>query len=264
MMMPFRHRRVLTACAFLLAVALPSVARAQVGATTDIITGVVTDSAGQPLADASVEALSLETQITRRQLTDQRGRYTIVFPDGGGQYTMTARLIGMAPHTATLVRQADEDRLVWNVKLGTSVIELEAVTIRGVRRPVRAPELPTPGSTERVITPDNVARLPIDANDLTALVALVPGVVALGSTDSTAAAFSVAGQRADANAVTLDGLLFGSGSVPQDAIRATHAVSSTYDVARGQISCGLVASTTRSGTSVVQGSGNFSLRDNGL
>jgi hypothetical protein len=264
MMMPFRPRRLLLACGVLVAAAIPAMARAQVGATTDIITGVVTDSAGQPLADASVDALSLETQITRRQLTDQRGRYTIVFPDGGGQYTMTARMIGMAPHSATLVRQADEDRLVWNVKLGTSVIELEAVTVRGVRRPVRAPELPTPGSTERVLTPDNVARLPIDANDLTALVALVPGVVALGSTDSTAAAFSVAGQRADANAVTLDGLLFGSGSVPQDAIRATRVVTSTYDVARGQFSGGLVASTTRSGTNVIQGSGNYSLRDNGL
>jgi hypothetical protein len=248
----------------LLAAAAPAALHAQVGATTDIITGVVTDSAGRPLAEASVEALSLETQITRRQFTDQRGRYTIVFPDGGGQYRMTARLIGMAPHTATVMRQADEDRLVWNVTLGTSVIELEAVTIRGARRPVRAPDLPTPGSTERVITPDNVARLPIDANDLTALVALVPGVVALGGTDSTAAAFSVAGQRADANAVTLDGLLFGSGSVPQDAIRATRVVTSTYDVARGQFSGGLVASTTRSGTNVVQGSANYSLRDNGL
>ena len=125
-------------------------------------------------------------------------------------------------------------------------------------------DLPTPGSTSGAITPDNVARLPIDANDLTALVALVPGITTLAGTDSTAAAFSVAGQRADANAVTLDGLLFGSGSVPQDAVRATRVVTSTYYVARGQFSGGLVASTTRSGTNVIQGSGNYSLRDNGL
>ena len=134
------HRRgwlLLLAAVALLA---PAAARAQVGATTDIITGVVTDTAGRPVVDASVEALSLETQITRRQMTDGRGRFTIVFPDGGGQYQMTARMIGMAPHTATLTRQADEDRLVWNVKLGTSIIELEAVTVRGVRRPVRAPD----------------------------------------------------------------------------------------------------------------------------
>ena len=137
MMMTLRFRGGSIACAILLATAAPAALHAQVGATTDIITGVVTDSAGRPLAEASVEALSLETQITRRQFTDQRGRYTIVFPDGGGQYRMTARLIGMAPHTATVMRQADEDRLVWNVKLGTSIIELEAVTIRGARRPVR-------------------------------------------------------------------------------------------------------------------------------
>ena len=223
-----------------LALLAPAAVRAQVGATTDIITGVVTDSAGHPLAEASVEALSLETQITRRQLTDPRGRFTIVFPDGGGQYQMTARMIGMAPHTSTVTRQADEDRLVWNVKLGTSIIELEAVTIRGARRPVRAPDLPTPGSTERVITPDNVARLPIDANDLTALVALVPGITTLAGTDSTAAAFSVAGQRAEPT-TSRSTASFGSGSVPQDAVRSTRVITNTYDVARGQFSGGQMA-----------------------
>lgn len=238
-------------------------AEAQVGATTDLLTGVVSDSSGRPLADASIEAVSLETQIARRQQTDSRGRYTIVFPDGGGQYRMTAKMIGMAPRSATVTRQADEDRLVWNVALGTSAVQLQSVTVRS-RTPVRTFDPPAPGSNERVITPDAAARLPLDVSDLTALASLVPGVVALAGSDTTAAAFSVAGQRADANAVTLDGLLFGSGSVPQDAVRATRVVTSTYDVARGQFSGGLVASTTRSGTNVIQGTTNYSLRDDNL
>src|SRR5204862_6569555 len=109
-----------------------------------------------------------------------------------------------------------------------------------------------------------IARLPIDASDLNTLATLAPGVVGIGETDSTSAAFSVAGQRSTANNITLDGLSFGSGSVPQDAMRSTLVVTSTYDVARGQFSGGLVASTTRSGTKVPQGSFTYALRDRDL
>src|SRR5256884_1724707 len=50
------------------------------------------------------------------------------------------------------------------------------------------------------------------------------------------------------------------------ACRATvsRVVTSTYDVARGQFSGGLVASTTRSGTNVPQGSYTYTLRDKDL
>ena len=81
---------------------------------------------------------------------------------------------------------------------------------------------------------------------------------------STATAFSVAGQRPTANNVTLDGLSYGSGSVPQDAVRSIRVVTNAYDVARGQFSGGLVASTTRGGTNVPQASFTYALRDRSL
>ena len=62
-----------------------SVVTAQVGGTTDIITGRVTDSEGRPLSGARVEVTSVETEVTRTRTTDQNGRYTILFPDGGGR-----------------------------------------------------------------------------------------------------------------------------------------------------------------------------------
>ena len=71
------------------------------------------------------------------------------------------------------------------------------------------------------------------------MAALAPGVVGLDATDSTGAAFSVAGLRPDANAITLDGLAFGAGALPQDALRNTRVVTSTYDVARGSFSGGV-------------------------
>src|SRR6266566_3302149 len=168
---------------------------AQVGTTTDIIVGRVTGPDSQPLAGASVEAISLETQVSRQRTTDARGRFTIVFPDGGGQYQVT------------VARQADEDRLVANVQMGLNAVSLEPLTVTGRSRPS---ERAGPGSTERSLSPDQLARLPIDPSDLNAVATLTPGVVGIGANDSTATAFSIAGQRPTANSVTLDGASFGT------------------------------------------------------
>ncbi len=97
-----------------------------------------------------------------------------------------------------------------------------------------------------------------------ALAALAPGVVPIGATDSTSTAFSVAGQRPTANNITLDGLSFGGGSIPQDATRTTRIITNTYNVARGQFSGGLVATTTKSGSNSPAGSFTYSLRDRAL
>jgi len=238
-------------------------AAAQVGSTTDIITGKVTGPDGEPIADATVEAISTETEVSRQRTTDAHGRYTIVFPDGGGQYQLLVRYIGMAPLRMILARQADEDRLVANVRMTSAATQLEDITVRGRPRP-RDFDRPEPGEAERNLNPEFVDRLPIDASDPSVLATLAPGVVAIGATDSTASAFSVAGLRPDANNITLDGLSAGSASVPQDAIRNTRVVTSSYDVARGQFSGGLVASTTRGGTNVPQGSFTYNLRDRTL
>ena len=89
--------------------------------------------------------------------------------------------------------------------------------------------------------PNLTAKLPIDASDLAVLATLAPGVVSLSGSDTTAAGFSVAGQRPTSNSTTLDGLTFGGASVPQDAIRNTRVITNSYDVARGQFSGGQVA-----------------------
>src|SRR5256884_2430730 len=130
--MPLRPCRLWPLVALLAGVLVCPVA-AQVGTTTDIIVGRVTGPDSQPLAGASVEAISLETQVSRQRTTDARGRFTIVFPDGGGQYQVVARYIGMAPTRLTVARQADEDRLVAEIHMGLAAVPLEPVT--GTRRP---------------------------------------------------------------------------------------------------------------------------------
>ena len=104
-------RRAATALCFLFFF-LTGALHGQVGSTTDILTGTVTDETGAPLPGVIIEAMSLETQTVRRATTDARGRYTILFPDGGGQYQMTARYLGRQPQQTTLQRYADEDRFL--------------------------------------------------------------------------------------------------------------------------------------------------------
>jgi hypothetical protein len=99
----------------------------------------------------------------------------------------------------------------------------------------------------------------VDAGDLMALAALAPGVIQVPGTDTTKASFNVAGQPSNQNSITLDGLSFGAGSVPSEAIRNTRVVTSTYDVGRGQFTGGQVASTTRGGTNNVQGAVSYNL-----
>lgn len=253
---PARSLAVLVA----LACALPAPAAAQVGSSTDIILGRVSGPEGSPVEGARVEVTSTETGITRRKTTDAQGHYSILFPDGGGSYTLRVTFLGFAPFTRSVARQADEDRLVADVRLSRNPQVLGAVQVRasGARD---VPDRPTAGSTERTLSSAQLDRLPVEKGDLNAVASLTPGVVATAATDSTPAAFSVVGQPATQNQITLDGLSFSSGQVPAEAIRSTRVITSTYDVSRGQFTGGQIASTTRSGTNTPQGVVTYALRD---
>ncbi|HEY3114071.1 MAG TPA: carboxypeptidase-like regulatory domain-containing protein [Gemmatimonadaceae bacterium] len=85
-----------------LALLIPALAFGQVGSTTDILMGKIAGLDSQAVAGARVEATSLETGITRTKTTGPDGRYTIVFPDGGG-YRLTVRAIAMERSRAILL-----------------------------------------------------------------------------------------------------------------------------------------------------------------
>ncbi len=239
--------------------ATPAVASAQVGSTTDIVTGKVAGVGGQPVAGAQVTVTSLETGVSRSRMTNEKGTYTVLFPDGGGRYRIVVRAIGQQPRTVNVQREGDEDRLVANVSLAQAT-----TTLAGVRVTARAPtgggQRQEPGNSERTVSGEQALRLPVDATDPNAIAALTPGVIAQTGNDTTQAGFNVAGQRASQNNVTLDGLTFGGASFPQEAVRATRVITNTFDVARGQFSGGQVASTTRAGTNNLYLGGTYTLR----
>src|SRR5919197_4761671 len=151
---------------FLLVVVLgaPTRVQAQVGSTTDIITGKITSPDGKPVVGARVDATSVETGVPRSRTTNDNGQYTILFPDGGGQYRVTVRALGFAPATFVLARQADEDRLVADVQMDRVATQLQPVVVRGAA-PTGQGDRPGPGSTERTLTGEQLARLPIRSEE---------------------------------------------------------------------------------------------------
>jgi len=98
-------KRLLSYCvtAVFLASIASHTAHAQVGSTTDIIMGQVVSPEGQAISGARVEVTSAETQIKRTKTTGADGRYTIVFPDGGGSYTVQVMAIGYSPTRTTAI-----------------------------------------------------------------------------------------------------------------------------------------------------------------
>jgi hypothetical protein len=256
-------------CAVALAVAgwlilspcLSRAALAQVGSTTDIVTGKVTGAPPNngPIVGATVTVTSIDTHISRSRLTNSDGRYTIIFPDGGGQYRVEVKYIGYAPADLLLSRQADEDRLVANITMTTEVHQLETVTTRGRQGAGR--DAANAGGTGLTLTPSQIEKLPIDGSDLATIATLSPGVVGLSATDTTATAFSVAGQRQSLNSTTVDGLSFAGASVPTEAVRNIRVVTNSYDVSRGQFTGGQIATTTRGGTNDAAGSFGVTARN---
>jgi hypothetical protein len=241
------------------ALLIPAPARGQVGENTDIITGQVLGTEKQPIVGANVTVTSIDTHISRSRLTNDAGRFTVVFPDGSGQYRIEIKAIGYTPAQAIITRQADEDRLVADVTLSSAVHTLATITTRA--RPNAGPDVANAGGTGTTLTPSQIYRLPIDGSDLATLATMAPGVVGLAGTDTTANQFSVAGQRQSLNATTVDGLSFGGTTVPTEGTRNVRIVTNSYDVSRGQFTGGQIATTTRGGTDDWTGSFGALLRN---
>ena len=240
---------------------------------TDILTGRIIDASGRPVDGAWVEVTSLITEITRRTTTDEDGKYVLLFPDGGGQYAMEVTFLGLAPLVTTLMREGDEEVLIAELQLGIDPLELDGLVVQS-RRP--APGRGDAGAQTLTLPQRLLDRLPLPDFDPLMIAALAPGVILTeGDTLNGLGNVSITGQRDALNQVTLDGgsvtsVLTGGragGSplgVPEEGVRSTQVVTSTYDVSRGQFSGGLIAMTSARGSNRLGGSASYNLKGAGL
>jgi hypothetical protein len=224
---------------------------AQVGSTTDVIVGHVVGPDTMPLRGAHIDITSLESGITRTKATGDDGRFSIVFPDGGGQYVVTVHYLGMAPVRTLVRRQADEDRLVADFRLVPSAVRLSAVNVEAQRA---ADSLAAgAGAIGEVLSRELLDRLGYQGNEAAALALITPGVTLLAGADSSMSALSIGGQAPSQTGHLVDGMQAGSASLPREAVKSTSVITSAYDVSNGQYTGGFFEQTTVSGTNMVKG-----------
>ena len=211
------------------------------------IRGVVVDLSGTPLPGAAVTIVNPETGATRTVRSDASGRFAAAaVPDG--RYEVTAAFTGFAPRRQENLR----------VPVG------ETVNVRFELRPAIDPETLTIGTLLPVIDPArshagalieeaSVAHLPVKSRNFLDLTAIAPGV----SRDLATGDVLIAGQRASANTVSVDGgelLGFGTYQFSQEAIKEFRVDMNGYRAEYGRASGGVIHAVTKSGTNAFHGS----------
>ncbi len=220
---------------YILAVASASYAPPLVAQQLDVIRGVISGPDSIPIAGARVTATSLSGNVNRNARTDTRGRFTITFPGGDGDYFLTVTALGFAPKRFEVKRTADQEVLLADSRLSRVVTQLDEVRVVGNRpRATRDDRTPDIGGSERAINDGTVGAN--QAGDLAAMAASLPGVQLVPGAEGDPSGFSVLGLTPDQNNSTLNGQNFGGTNLPRDAGVSSALVTSPYDVSRGGFS----------------------------
>ena len=218
----------------------------------DVIRGLVTGPDSIPIAGARVIATSLLGNVNRNGRTDTKGRFTITFPGGDGDYFITVTALGFAQKRFEVKRTADQEVLLADSRLSRAVTQLDEVRVVGDRpRTNRDDRTPDISGSERSINNGNVTAG--QAGNLAAMAASLPGVQLVAGADGDPSGFSVLGLTPDQNNSTLNGQSFGGTNLPRDAGVQSSLVTTPYDVSRGGFSGAQFSLRTPSGS-------NFSAR----
>lgn len=253
----------LLALTLLPALAAPLAAQ---GVTTSSINGRVTDTEGNPLAEATVVAVHVPTGTRYRAVTRSGGAYDLPNLRVGGPYTITVTFIGMEqgvrrevvlelgqPHRAdfALVRRAIE------------LEELQVAAENAVLNPGRT-------GAETNISPREVALTPSVKRSIRDLTKLDP------RSDGN---FAFAGRNWLYNNVSVDGSYFNNAfglddpspggqanaePLPFDAIEQVQVSIAPFDVREGGFTGANVNTVTRSGTNEWRGSAYSFFRSDAL
>src|SRR5262245_47160373 len=234
--------------------------------TFGTITGVVRDSSGAVLPDATVSITNDKTGFSRQVTTDATGNYLVpsLLP---ATYTVTTELKGFKKAVNAgvnlLVNQTVRHDVTLEVGEVTQTVEVQA------EAPLLQSETSTVGT---VIENKQVVELPLNGRSFTELTYLIPGAVRQqGATFQVAGGsrVSVSGARAEDNNYTLDGVnnneTFFKAYAVQPSIDAiqefkiqTNITSSEFGSAAGAN----INVATKSGTNDIHGVAFEFLRNN--
>ncbi len=233
------------------------------------VRGRVTDPNGAAVKGAKLSLVDQDTNETRSAVTDDRGEY--VFPLlRPAPYRLQVEQTGFQKTSENLiVRVNQESRL--NVSLSVGGAQVDPIIVSDSASPLKQDS----AAQGAVIDNNQVTGLPLDGRNFLELALLAPGTTpaAQGSAGSVRGdfAFTINGQREDANNFLLDGVYnvdpklntFGV-KPPVDAIREFEVLSSVYDASFGRSAGAQVNVVMKSGTNGFHGTAYEFLRNQSL
>ena len=95
----------------------------------DVIRGRVIGADSQPVAGVTVRATSYAGNVVKSAKTDKNDRYNITYPNGEGDYWLDFAAIGYLAKRFELKRVADEEILLADTRLASSIATLEQVNV---------------------------------------------------------------------------------------------------------------------------------------
>jgi len=232
----------------------------------------VTDSNAAAIVGAKVDANNIDTNLSLSTVTNNEGLFVIPnLPPG--RYRIFVQKDGFQTIVKPNVILHVQDIISLSFSMQPGAL-IQSVTVEG-GAPLIQKESATVGT---VVDRQFVENLPLNGRSFQSLIALTPGTVLTAATADNSGQFSVNGQRANANYVTVDGvsanvgvsnntsLLQSGGSTPAlsaaggtnslvsvDALQEFKILTSTYAPEFGRTPGGQVQIVTRSGTNQFSG-----------
>ena len=264
-------RRVSVLVASLFLLSFPSHLLAQ--STNASLSGRITDPSKAVIADAKIAAISAATNVRYEATTNASGEYFLAnLPPG--PYRLEIEKPGFKKLIKPAVILHVQDALVIDFEMAVGEVT-ESVTAQA-----GAPLLSTDSATvSTVVDHTFVEDMPLNGRSFQTLIILTPGVVVTATTFDDQGQFSVNGQRADANYLTVDGvsanfgvtgyfplMQSGGGALPAlsasggtsslvsvDAVQEFRIQTSSFAPEFGRTSGGQISILTRSGTNAFHG-----------
>ncbi len=177
-------------------------------------------------------------------------------PSGEGDYWLDVAAIGFIPRRLEIKRVADEEILLGDVRLTSSIATLDAVNV-SANAPRALPARTDVGSdisgTDRTLA---TASLSADvAGNLAVGASLLPGIQLIPGLDGAPDVFSALGIGAEQNTTTFNGLGSSLTVLPRDAQTVATVRTFNYDPGIGGFGGAQIAVTTRAGSNFFQPTG---------
>jgi hypothetical protein len=167
---------------------------------TATLSGVVTDQAGDLVAGANIDLISITQGFTRSATTNSQGIFIFALVPPGG-YTLRIEHQGFHTFERNDVVLNVNDQRVINISL--KVGDLKSATVDVIDAAPLLEEATAVGTT---VDRQFVGNIPLNGRSIQPLINLSPGTVLTKTSGSEMGQFSVNGQRANANYFTIDGV----------------------------------------------------------